>query len=458
MREYNLSEEVTSKRRAFFYALSIVVGFAVYFLFSSLNIDQRVVIAIVSVAVVLWVSEVIPLYITALISSFLLIVLTDFSVGEVFAPYFDPVIVLFLGGFILARGIQKYDLDHYFAYSILERLGNNPYMFILGMMGITAFLSMWMSNTASAVIMIPICIIVLKKNKLLIGKSKFAKGAVLAVAYAATIGGIGTLVGSPPNAIAAKYLKEGFTQSSMGLTFLGWMGKTLPFVIISLLFVWIMISLINKPEVKRIKLAIKHPVLSKDQKTIITIFFITVMGWITTGVTGLSSSTIAIIPIILLFGTGLLKHEDINKINWGTLLLFGGGLSLGLALTKVKIDVVMGNILSSNLAGLPQLLIIVMIVFFCIVMTMIVSNTASAAMLIPLLLPLSATLNIDLTAMAMLIAIGVSLDFMMPVGTPPNAIAYSTGLVKVKDMIKNGFIMNMGTGLILSILFYFFYI
>jgi sodium-dependent dicarboxylate transporter 2/3/5 len=302
--------------------------------------------------------------------------------------------------------------------------------------------------------MIPISIIVLRENNLFHEHSRFAKGAVLAVAYAATIGGIGSLVGSPPNAIAAKYLGE----KNISLGFVEWMIKALPFVILALFFTWLLLFLFNKPEIEKIQFTYKSRKLNRSQKLIFIVFLITVTGWLTSNFTGLSSSTVTLIPVISLFSMGLLDETDLAKISWSTLLLFGGGLSLGSAVNQVGIDLWLTNLLQAGIAGIPLFVTLLILVFFGILVTMVASNTASAAILIPLMLPLSSSLGIDMKSMALLIAIGVSLDFMMPVGTPPNAIAYSTGVVHVRDMIKNGFMVNIGTGLILVVLYYFFYL
>ena len=416
--------------------------------------NQAVVAATLVAVVILWITEVIPLYVSALTGSFLLLSLGDFSARDIFQPYFDPVIVLFLGGFILARGMQKYEIDHRVAHEILKRMGDKPLVFVLGLMLVTAFLSMWMSNTASAAIMIPISIIVLKENNLFHKQSRFAKGTVLAVAYAATIGGIGSLVGSPPNAIAAKYLGE----KGISLDFVEWMLKALPFVVIALFFTWFLLFLFNKPEIEKIQFTYKAKNLNRSQKLIFIVFFITVLGWLTTKFTGLSSSTVALIPVISLFSLGLLDETDLSKISWSTLLLFGGGLSLGSAVNQVGIDSLLAILVQGWITGIPLFVTLLILVFFGILVTMVASNTASAAILIPLMLPLSGGLGIDMKSIALLIAIGVSLDFMMPVGTPPSAIAYSTGVVNVREMIKNGFMVNIGSGLILVVLYYFFYL
>jgi sodium-dependent dicarboxylate transporter 2/3/5 len=311
-----------------------------------------------------------------------------------------------------------------------------------------------MSNTAAAAIMIPISIIVLKENRLFNRRSRFARGAVLAVAYAATIGGIGSLVGSPPNAIAAKYLGE----QNVSLDFVEWMIKALPFVMLALLFTWLLLLLFNRPEIDKIEFAYEQKRLDRSQKLIVLVFLATVVGWLTTKYTGLSSATVALIPVISLFSLRLLDESDLGKISWPTLLLFGGGLSLGSAVNRVDIDLWMATLVQGWISGIPLFVTLLILVFFGILVTMVASNTASAAILIPLMLPLSASLGIDMKSIAMLVAIGVSLDFMMPVGTPPSAIAYSTGVVSVREMIRNGFMVNIGTGLILVLLYYIFYL
>lgn len=416
--------------------------------------DQALVAATLVTVVILWISEVVPLFVSALIGSFLLLALGDFSATTVFQPYFDPVIVLFFGGFVLARGMQKYRIDYRIAHEILKRMGDRPPVFTLGLMGVTAFLSMWMSNTASAAIMIPISVIVLKENGLLHTHSRFARGMVLAVAYAATIGGIGSLVGSPPNAIAAKFLRE----NGMPLDFVEWMLKALPFVLLALVFTWLLLSLFNRPEIDRIRFSYRERRLDRAQKQIFGIFLLTVVGWLTTRFTGLSAATVALFPVIALYAFGLLDVNDLGRISWPTLLLFGGGLSLGSAVNQVGIDTWLAGLLQAAISGIPLFAVLLLLVFFGIAVTMVASNTASAAILIPLMLPLADDLGLGMQSMAMLIAIGVSLDFMMPVGTPPSAIAYSTGVVNVRQMIRNGFLVNLGTGLILVLLYYLVYL
>jgi len=434
------------------FVVSILAFFLVFISTSDFAPKQQIVLSVLVVAIVLWISEAIPLFVTAFISSFLLITLGGFGATEIFQPYFDPVIVLFLGGFLLALAVQKVGLDHFFAFRVISKFGTRPHYFMLGMMLVTAFLSMWMSNTAAAAIMIPICIAVLGNNGLL--DSDFSKASVLSVAYAATIGGIGSVVGSPPNAIAVKYIRE----SGVEFSFLDWMLYSLPFVILALIFIWLVLLFFHKTKIEKIEYAKAEKQLNSKQLAVLGVFALTLLGWLTTKFTGLSSSTVALLPIILVFVLGILNESDLLKISWPTLLLFGGGLSLGEAVISSGLNRWMANLVDIHISGLSQFAFILVLTYLSILISMIASNTAAAAVLVPLLLPISDTLKVPVQAIAIFIAIGVSLDFMMPIGTPPSAIAYSTGLVSVKDMMKNGFVINLGTGLILSILMYFLFI
>jgi sodium-dependent dicarboxylate transporter 2/3/5 len=448
------SEDESGRYRWLAFPAAALAFAAAYGFWPLPDARQALVAATLAAVVVLWISEVVPLYVSGLFGSFLLLAFGDFSAGEIFEPYFDPVIALFLGGFVLARGMQKYALDERIAHEILKRVGDRPSIFVLGLMGVTAFLSMWMSNTASAAIMIPISVVVLSENRLFHRQSRFARSTVLSIAYAATIGGVGSLVGSPPNAIAARYLGE----RGVSLGFVEWMTKSLPFVLLALLFTWLLLLLFNRPEIERIRFTHQPRPVDRPQKWVMTIFTVTVLGWLGTRVTGISAYAVALIPVIALFALKLLDDSDLGKISWPTLLLFGGGLSLGSAVNRVGIDSWLASLVESSIVSVPLFVALAGVVACAILVTMVASNTASAAIMIPLMLPLSASLGIDMQAIAMLVAIGVSLDFMMPVGTPPNAIAYSTGMVNVGQMIRNGFRVNIGTGLILVTLFYFFYL
>jgi sodium-dependent dicarboxylate transporter 2/3/5 len=441
------------KKRYVIIAASALLFFIVFLLPLGLEMQQSAVLAIMIFAMILWFTETIPLHATAIIIAFLLIVVGGFSPKETFAPFFDPVIVLLLGGFVLARGMQKHKLDEYIAMSFLERFGHSPKKFLFGIMGISAFLSMWMSNTASSAILIPIAIVILAKNNLQPLKSNFGKALVLGIAFAATIGGIGSLVGSTPNVIAAKFLNE----SGIVFSFTDWMYYGLPFVILFIPVAWFVLVKMFKPEISALKVVEFDKKISSSQKKIFAIFAITVILWLTTKLHGASSSTVSLVPIILLYVFGLLDTKDFAKINWATLILIGGGLSLGLAIQSSGLDVKIAGLLETVVSNQPIFLMFLGIVIFAIILTVLASNTAAGAVMIPLMFPLAVALNMPVTPIVMLAAIGVSLDFIVPVGTPPSAIAYSTGFIRVKDMAKAGIILAILGSVLLSLLAMFYW-
>ncbi len=435
------------------FALSILVSSLSYWLTRDiLTPQQATVFGIFVLAVILWVLEVIPLFVTGLLTSSLLILFAGLKSQLIFASYFDPVIVLFFGGFVLARGLQKYGLDHLFVSLMLKHVGAKPRRFLLALMGITAFLSLWMSNSAAAAMMIPIAILTVSHNRLRETHDPFAKSLILGVAYAASIGGMGMIVGSPPNAIAAKHL----SASGISFTFVDWLLYAGPFSILALLLTWLILIVVLPPRLKTLTLSPPETVgLSWRQAAVMVIFFITAVGWVVGESFSVSSAVVALFPVVSLFSLGLLEESDLGRISWSTLLLFGGGIALGLAVSQVGLDTWFVTLLKDDLVSLPKFGLILGLTFFGIAVTMVASNTASAAILIPLFLPLAEPLGLSAQSMAVLLALGVSLDFMMPVGTPPNAIAYSTGYFKVKEMMRYGFLVNIGTGLLLATLFYF---
>lgn len=435
------------------------MGFAIIAFLATLLVDigisaqEQIVLAVLFLTMILWFSEVLPLHVTALISTFLLIVVGGFAPKEMINSYFDPVIMLLLGGFVLALGMQKHKLDEYLTNSISARLGHDPKKFLFGVMCLTAFMSFWMSNTASTAVILPIALLILAKNGLKPLKSNFGKSLILGVAFAATIGGIGTLVGSTPNPIAVKFLAD----QGIAVSFLDWMFYGMPIVVIMLPVAWFVLTRMFKPEIGALKTDIKQMSLTKKQKMVLGVFAVTVMLWLTSNIHGVSASVVSMVPIILLYLFGLLETEDISKISWASLLLFGGGLALGTAIGLSGLDMRMAEMLTQGVIGQPLFLVFLTIVIFGIALTVVASNTAAAAISVPIILPVAAILGIDLRVLAILIAIAVSLDFIVPVGTPPSTIAYSSGYISIKDMAKSGVIIAAIGSIVLSVVALFFW-
>jgi sodium-dependent dicarboxylate transporter 2/3/5 len=410
--------------------------FAMIFFFLEFPITEQahIVLVITAFTGFLWFTEAMPLHITALLSTMLLIVFGGFSAKSAFSPYFAPTIVLFFGGFMIARAMQKHKLDHRVAHRFTSKFGSDPRFFILGLMLITALLSFLISNTASAAIMLPIALIAVTHAKLKPLKSKFAKAAVLGIAFSATIGGIGTIVGSPPNAITVADL----AHEGIEVTFLEWMYYGVPFVIVFLPIAWLILTHIYKPEIKKIKIEKDHGKYTKKQLLIIAVGALTMITWVTSFMHGISDSVVSVGAVVLLFALSLLKTEDISKIQWPALLLFGGGLSLGVAIDASGLGSYLGAIFGSLITGQSLFLLFLSVIVFAVILTLSASNTATAALLIPIIIPLAKTLGVGIKPLAIIAGMGTSLDFLVPVGTPPSAIAYSSGCITVWDMIRAG--------------------
>lgn len=428
--------------------MSLIGGIAAYYL-SPVAGQQQIVLGILFFIGLLWFTEALPLHVSGLLAAFLLVVLAGFGSTEVLGKFFDPVIALFLGGFILARAMQKHKLDEKIALLCLTKIGASPKKFLLGLMLISAFLSMWMSNTAATAIMLPIAIAVLVDSGVKTGKnSKASKAFVLGIAFAATIGGMATLVGSPPNAITVSFLHD----AGIDIDFVGWMYYGLPIAILMLPISWLVLLWFYKPELSSLKCKAKRSRLDGAQKQVLLVFILTVALWLTTRVHGISSSLVALIPIFLLYFLGLLDTSDFSKISWPTLILFGGGLSLGYGIDKSGLSTTIANFLNTIVAGQALMIVFFIVIIFAVILTLIGSNTAIAAIIVPIMIPLALTLGIDLKTLALLAGLGVSLDFIVPVGTPPSAIAYSSGYITVKDMALPGIVITIVGAVALTLL------
>ncbi|MBM3200061.1 SLC13/DASS family transporter [Candidatus Woesearchaeota archaeon] len=418
-------------------ALAIVLGLVVYLYDFGLPANAQTVLTIAVFAMVLWLTEVVPLHVTSLIVALLLVVFAKLPEKDVFAPFFDPVIVLLLGGFVLAVALQKHGLDKKLAYGFLERIGSAPKKFMLGIMMFTAFISFWVSNTATTATILPIAIAALAASKISKG-SKYAKALILGVAYAATLGGMGTIIGSTPNVIVASFLaKEGIK-----INFVSWMYYAIPFTIIMIPVSWFVLVKMFKPEVPNLKVKKYDSKYNRSQKLVLIIFTITVILWMTDRYHGISINSISLVPIVLLYFCRLLSVEDFSKVEWESLVLFGGGLSLGAAIHSTGLDLIMANGLKSVLGGMPVFAIFLCVAAFGMILTAFLSNTVAASLTIPIMLPLSQSLGLNIKSLALLVALGVSVDLILPIGTPPGTMAYATGYIRIWDMVKSGVVIS----------------
>jgi sodium-dependent dicarboxylate transporter 2/3/5 len=429
---------------------SLIAAVITYLLTYMLDYQLRMALVLLVLAAALWITESIPLAATALLIALLqpLFGIQDFS--SALAPFFSPVVVLLLGGFLLAIAVDKHDLDERLGEALLSRLGSKPRWIVLGLMLGTALLSMWISNTAAAALMITVAIPV--ANRVQDPKGNLQKIMILAVAYSASIGGFITLIGSPPNALAAAFLFP-----VQPISFLGWSLYTLPLAFLLIFITWGILFARFRTDVKWIpatKPTTKRS-LSGMQKGTLVIFLLAVILWLTESFHGLSSAMVAAFIAILLFVVGLLDKRDVKRVDWNTLLLFGGGLSLGVALVVSGLTDVLaeGVLLLAPLIGYVG--VVALLAVATLLLSMVASNTVSASIFIPISISVAVSIGANPVVFAVLIAIASSIDFMLPTGTPPNAIAYSSERVSMKDMVTTGFALNI-IALLITLAFAYF--
>ncbi|MDO8055737.1 MAG: DASS family sodium-coupled anion symporter [Candidatus Hermodarchaeota archaeon] len=421
--------------------VSLVAAFITFLLTYPLPPPLPMSLVLLVLAAALWITESIPLAATSLLIALLQPLFLIQGFNSALAPFFDPVVVLLLGGFLLAIAVDKHDLDERIGEAILRHLGSKPRWIVLGLMLGTALLSMWISNTAAAALMITVALPV--ANRVEDPRGNLQKIMILAVAYSATLGGFMTLIGSPPNALAAAFLVQ---LGQPTISFLGWSLYALPLAIIMIFIAWRLLFLRFRTDVKWIPHveATTKRTLTGMQKGTLVIFLIAVVLWLTEPFHPLSSSMVAVAVAVMLFVVGLLKSEDIKKVEWNTLLLFGGGLSLGVALQVSGL----ANVLTATVVALEPMVgylgIVAILAIATLVFSMVASNTASASIFIPIAIGVATNIiGANPVVFAVLIAISSSIDFMLPIGTPPNAIAYSTGRVSMKDMVTTGVALNL---------------
>ena len=414
-----------------------------------------------------WVSEVVPIPATALLPLVISPIVDIAAIKSVAAPYAHPLIFLFLGGFLISIAMERWGLHKRIALKTMRYAGKKPSLQILAMMLVTAFLSMWMSNTATAVMMLPIALSITHLVKSSDPSNEgFGKALLLSIAYGASIGGIATLIGTPPNALMAAYLSDSY-QIEIG--FAEWMIVGVPLALGMLLISWIWLTKFtykvdaNVQANKRIDTKAVFSSQLKDlglmqraEKGVLFVFVLAAICWIFRpllgAVTGLkiSDTGIAIAAALLLFvlpankgsDARILDWESGAKVPWGVLLLFGGGLTLASQIKSSGLADYIANMIEGA-STIPLVMSILVVVALITFLTEITSNTATAAGFLPLLGPVAESVTGSPLVWVIPAAIACSCAFMMPVATPPNAIVFGSGEIKMKDMIRAGFVLNI---------------
>ncbi|WP_370978176.1 DASS family sodium-coupled anion symporter [Agaribacterium sp. ZY112] len=414
-----------------------------------LNHAQEITAAILVIAAVLWISEWVPLFVVSFLILALEIVwllpnLQSLDLANsnnlFFAAFFSDIILLFLGGFVLSSLMQKYGLDLKFAQSILKQTRGHADLTLLGIILACAFLSMWISNTATTAMMLTIVFPLLKTIPT---EHPFRIALVLAIPFACNIGGIGTPIGTPPNAIALSYL----AQLDISLSFAQWISLTAPFLIFFLVFLWQLLSRLYPAKGLVLSIESREDTpFSPKQGAALAVFIVTALGWFFGKQLGLSTGTVALFPLIVCFWFGLLDTSDFRKLPWDILYIISGGLALGIALKSSGLD----SVIVGTLPADPTTIMMVG-VLLAAAMSTVMSNTATAGLVIPLVMSLNISTGL-IVALVVSLAMTCSMAMALPVTTPPNAIAFSSQAIRGKDMMLTGGIMTI-VGVVAVIVF-----
>jgi solute carrier family 13 (sodium-dependent dicarboxylate transporter), member 2/3/5 len=404
----------------------------------------------------LWLTEPAPVGAIALLIPIIIVVMSMDTAEGAFSQFFNPIIVLLFAGFLMAEALRKVELDKKIALLILQKVPSNPHSIIITLMVLAATFSMFMSNTATAAILIPLGITLL--SFLEEDYPEYKRTVILAVSYSATMGGVGSLIGTPANLIAVQFLHD---FDGTVITFVDWFFFGIPMLLIILPIIYLYLVFRFKPKVPKesIVVAKKRGIASmmsdqkkygwakgeptnKDQLIVGLVFISVFTMWVTSEFHGLHVGVVAAMGATTLFLIGYLKIEDFNKINWNAIITFGGGLTLGTTMLRTGLAEYMAMGLS-RVGAIPSIFILFLIAFATLLVTSIASNTASAAILIPIFMPLGLVLGISPVLIAVMIAITCSIGFATIIGTPPTMIAYSTGFFTVKQMFKIGSILDI---------------
>jgi sodium-dependent dicarboxylate transporter 2/3/5 len=476
---YSPAEAVFNRQRQTFGLIAgPVLAAAVLLLPLELADPAQRVAAVFVLMVVLWMTEALPLAVTALLGPTLCVLLGVASAQAAFAPFADPVIFLFIGSFILAEGMVVHRLDRRLAFTALAStwVGSSGLRLVVAYATVTCFLSMWMSNTATTAMMFPLGLAVLselgRERKGDLAFQQYAMAMMLVTSFAATIGGMGTPVGTPPNLIGLALLR---TTADVNVSFAGWMMLGVPVVIVVMVFVvvWFLI-----PRARGIQLspaavrAVGDELrglgrMTVGERNVVLAFAVTILLWVLPAALGLSlgeshvvtrrvgvlipESVAAIVGALLLLVIPMswrdrrftLSWEEASRIDWGIVLLFGGGLAMGRLAELTGLSAALGRGVAEQFPNVGVVGLTMVFTALAVVMSETASNTAAANIVVPTAIAVSKAAGVSVLEPALGATLGASLGFMMPISTPPNAIVYSSGYIPLGAMIRNGVVLDV---------------
>lgn len=427
-------------------------------------VQAVIVLAVTAWIAVWWITETIPLPATSLLPIVLFPLFGVLKVNDVAVSYADPIVFLYIGGFLIAIAIEKTGLHRRIALKIIRAMGTRLSMIILGFMIATAFISMWISNTATAIMMLPIglAIITATGSQDPVQQDKFRKALMLAIAYAASIGGLGTIIGTPPNLVFAGFVREVYNHD---ISFMEWFRIGFPVTVVLLILSWLYLvkigfrlgSSLLQAGNEEMQMQFYHiRPITKAESRVAVVFVAVAVAWIIRSfvlqkfIPGIDDTIIGVAGGLILFllpsgnadNKPLLNWDDAGKIPWGIVLLFGGGLALASAFEASGLAQWIGQHLS-GLSGVHMLLTILIMVLIVNFLTEFTSNLATVTMILPVLAPVAVSSGMHPYALMIGATLAASCGFMMPAGTPPNAIAFGSGYLTIWDMVKNGFWLNL---------------
>jgi solute carrier family 13 (sodium-dependent dicarboxylate transporter), member 2/3/5 len=443
--DYDITQ-ASAPGKLFIVLIAAIAAFTLYFFIHQIAGEyQARAASILILAAILWSFEAIPLYATSLLA----IVLLSFSMAGLpafadaglkaytvfYAEFANPVIILFLGGFVFAAAISKHDVDRYILNRIVNFVGTDSHKLFFAYLFTAALLSMWVSNTAAAAMMISL---VRPLLKVLPGSDPWRKVFPLSVAFGCNAGGMGTPIGTPPNAIVIGILRELGTPVS----FAGWMLMAVPLVIVILAIAAAVLLLVYRPERKQLQGVLKEAApLTQQGKASLSIGLAMIALWLTAPLHGIHESLTALMGITAFAAFNVLNSDDIKSLDWHVLILMWGGLALGSA---TEYSGLVGSLQEIPFLLLHSFFIIAIFCLIALLLSSIISNTATANIILPFAVGIAA---IDRSQIAIAVALSCSLAMLLPVSTPPNAIVYSTGMITTRDMAKTGAVIAL-TGLI----------